>query len=89
MSIPFLLTPNERDRCKTIVKNQPGNSHTQQIQLVSRIWSVLKWWHRENGNGKDGDGADETMAEFTKSLSRVGVDLVISPPKVVAETRKK
>jgi hypothetical protein len=86
MSIPFCLTPAERDRVKMYVKNQPGGSHTQQIQLLSRVWSVLKWWHRERGTPKD---ADETIVAFAKALSREGGLLVISPPKTVAPNGKK
>lgn len=86
MSIPYSLTPAERERAKVMVKHQPGGSHTQQIQLVARVWSVLKWWHTERGTKKD---ADETMNAFAKSLSREGSVLTISPPKILATNGKK
>jgi hypothetical protein len=86
MSIPFCLTLPERERVKMYVKHQPGGSHTQQIQLLSRIWSVLKWWHTERDTPKD---AEETLLAFAKSLSREGGLLTIAPPKILAKTAKK
>lgn len=86
MFIPFLLTKEERDRVKMYVKNQPGNSHTQQIQMLSRIWSVLKWWHREHGTPK---AAEDTIQAFAKSLSREGTNLYLTPVKIVAPNGKK
>jgi hypothetical protein len=86
MSVPYLLTETEKVRVKMFVKHQPGSSHTQQIQLLSRIWSVLKWWHRENDTVKE---ADNTMVAFAQSLTRGGSDLVISAPKGVALNGKK
>jgi hypothetical protein len=86
MSIPFCLTVPERERVKVYVKHQPGGSHTQQIQLLARIWSVLKWWHRERGTPKE---AEETLLAFAKSLSREGGLLVIAPPQPLAKNGKK
>lgn len=86
MSIPFGLTSAERERVKVIVKHQPGGSHTQQIQLMSRVWSVLKWWHRERGTPKE---ADETINAFAKSLSREGTVLTIGPVNILAPKTKK
>lgn len=86
MSIPYLLTDAEKARVKMFVKHQPGGSHSQQIQLLSRVWSVLKWWHRENDSIKE---ADTTIVAFAASLTRGGTDLVISAPKDVALNGKK
>lgn len=86
MVIPYTLTAPEREQVKLYVKHQPGSSHTQQIQLMSRIWSVLKWWHREHGTPK---GADETVQAFAKSLSREGSLLTIAPVKILAPNGKK
>lgn len=70
--IPMLLTSEEKARVKVYVAQQPGGSHTQQLQLLSRMWAVLKWWHRENGKVRR---AEETISAFVKSLSREGTDL--------------
>lgn len=81
-SIPYLLTPTERLQVRKFVAHQPGGSHTQQIQLLTRIWSVLKWWHRERGTTQEGE---ITMAAFVKSLSKEGTDLVLNTPvKILA-----
>jgi len=85
-TIPFILTPAERMRVRTFVSQQPGGSHTQQIQLMARVWSVLKWWHRERGTP---DECEETIAAFTKSLSREGTDLILTAPKILAPRAKK
>lgn len=82
LSIPFMLDDSEKVRVRSYVSQQPGGSHTQQIQLLTRIWSVLKWWHRERGTP---DECEATMQAFAKSLSRDGTDLVLTVPiKILA-----
>lgn len=85
-SIPFLLTGVERERVRRYVSEQPGTSHTQQIQLLTRVWSVLKWWHRERGRPKE---TDATIEAFGKSLSKGGTDLVLTPVKLLAPRKRK
>jgi hypothetical protein len=87
-TIPFMLTDSEKLRVRSYVAHQPGGSHTQQIQLLARVWSVLKWWHIQNGTAEQ---TEETIDAFAKTLSRDGSDLVltVSPPKVLAARRKK
>lgn len=86
MVIPYLLTPTEKERVKVYVKHQPGGSHTQQIQMLARVWCVLKWWHRERGTPKD---AEETIIAFARSLSREGTILTLGPVKILAPNGKK
>lgn len=76
-SIPFLLTPSERIRVRRYVAQQPGGAHTQQIQLLTRVWCVLKWWHREQGTP---DECEHTITEFAESLTHGGADLVLTNP---------
>lgn len=86
MTIPYLLNNVDKERVKAYVKHQPGGSHTQQMQLLARVWSVLRWWHRENGTAKM---AEETLDAFARSLTRGGTDLVLAPVKIVAPNGKK
>lgn len=78
-TIPFCLTLAERSRVKAYVSQQPGGSHTQQIQLLARIWSVLKWWHTERGAPGE---CEATISAFVKSLSREGTDLILTTPSI-------
>jgi hypothetical protein len=87
-SIPFCLTDDERKRVQVYVSQQPGGSHTQQIQLLARVWCVLKWWHQLNGTSEE---TEPTITEFAQTLSRHGSDLVlnVSAPIVAVRSRKK
>jgi len=90
-TIPFVLTPAERMRVRRYVAQQPGGSHTQQIQLLTRVWCVLKWWHRERGTP---ERCEETIVEFVESLTHGGTDLILTKPegsngKSVAKTKRK
>ena len=84
-TIPMLLSADEKRRVKLLVSQQPGTSHTQQIQLLSRMWAVLKWWHRENGDPKR---ANETIEAFSKSLTRDGADLDLTQNGVAKKPKK-
>lgn len=86
MVIPFLLTSAERERVKLLVRHQPGGSHTQQIQLMSRIWSVLKWWHRERDTPKE---AEQTIEAFSLALTKGGTDLYLTAKPVAVGTKKR
>lgn len=87
LSIPFTLTTSEKQRVRQYVSQQPGGSHTQQIQLLTRVWSVLKWWHHERDTPKE---CEATIQAFAKSLSRDGTDLVLAPVQIlVPKTRKR
>jgi hypothetical protein len=70
--IPNLLDESEKRRAQALVKNQPGNSHTQQIQILVRMWAVLKWWYLECGVPEE---TERTLTEFAKALSKEGTDL--------------
>lgn len=74
-TIPMLLTKDERERVKRYVSQQPGGSHTQQIQLLTRVWAVLKWWHKEHRTVKQ---CEATITAFAKALSHDGTDLVLA-----------
>lgn len=86
-SIPMLLTPEERGRVKLYVKHQPGNSHTQQIQCLTRIWAVLKWWYLECGTPEE---TSLTMEALGEALSRDGtvLDLTIERTTVKPLARR-
>lgn len=73
--VPQTLTKDERERAAKYVASQPGTSHTQQIQLLVRIWSVLKWWHKSRGTIKK---CEATITAFAKALSHDGTDLVLA-----------
>lgn len=74
-TIPMLLTKDERERARRYVSQQPGTSHTQQIQLMIRVWSVLKWWHKERRTTRQ---CEATITAFAKALSHDGTDLVLA-----------
>ena len=74
--IPNLTTKEERERCRVMVKYQPGGSATQQAQLMVKILAVLKWWYRESGAGRD---AMAVMESFGESLGREGAELELKP----------
>lgn len=86
MSIPYLLNDKEKTRVRQLVSQQPGGSHTQQIQLLARVWSVLKWWHSERDTPKE---CEATIEAFGKSLSKEGTDLVLTPVKILAPQARK
>lgn len=79
-SIPFVLTEKERLRVRKYVSQQPGGSHAQQIQLLTRVWCVLKWWHRERGTP---DACEDTIVSFVESLTHNGADLILNAPEVI------
>jgi len=74
-NVPMTLTRDERERVSRYVAQQPGTSHTQQIQLLIRIWAVLKWWHHNRRSTKQ---AEATIQAFAKALSHDGTDLVLA-----------
>ena len=74
-TIPNLLTHEERRRVRGFVAQQPGTSHTQQIQLLTRVWAVLKWWHKERRTIRQ---CEATITAFAKALSHDGTDLVLA-----------
>lgn len=82
-TIPMLLSNAERQRVQILVKNQPGGSHTQQIQMLTRIWAVLKWWYTECGTPKQ---ADYTIEAFSLALSREGTDLDLTVRETPVKT---
>lgn len=84
-SIPFVLTEKERLRVRKYVAQQPGGSHAQQIQLLTRVWCVLKWWHQQRGTP---EACEETIVAFVESLTHGGADLILNAPEVVQSSKK-
>lgn len=80
--IPNRLTEAEKRRVQMYVKNQPGNSHTQQIQVLTRMWAVLKWWYEECGVPEE---TEATLEAFSKALSREGTDLDLTSVGIASE----
>lgn len=85
-NIPMMLSNEERKRTQMLVKHQPGNSHTQQIQLLIRIWAVLKWWNIECDTPQE---AEATIEAFAESLSREGTDLDLTAQTPVLPLARK
>jgi hypothetical protein len=74
--IPNFTTRQERERCRIIVKYQPGGSAVQQTQLLVKILAVLKWWYREVEEPRD---PMEVLEAFGESLGREGAELELKP----------
>lgn len=89
--IPNLSEREERVLFRLWCKHQPGGSHALQLQLLTRIVSVLRWWYGEVGSGQDAMG---TLSRFAESLGPGGAGIEfppehpLSPQKRSAEQRK-
>ncbi len=44
--IPNLTQRAERELVRNVIKHQPGGSNVQQIQILTKILAVLRWWYR-------------------------------------------
>lgn len=84
--IPNLTTHVERRHLLNMVKYQPGGDHSIQIQLMTRIFAVLKWWYLET---QDPRNAMETIERFAPALGKNGVMLELEEPKRVHHRRKE
>lgn len=74
--IPNMTTTEERNRCRMLVKYQPGGSPTQQTQLLVKILAVLKWWYERTGQDRS---AMDVVEAFGESLGREGAELHLHP----------
>lgn len=74
--IPNLTTRDERMRCRTLVKYQPGGAPTQQAQMLVKILAVLKWWYAETQQERS---AIAVVTSFAESLGREGAELHLKP----------
>lgn len=74
--IPNLTTARERQRLAVLVKHQPGGDHSIQIQLLTRILAVLRWWYRENDERRS---AMETVERFAVALGKTGTTMRLGP----------
>ena len=74
--IPNLTTQRERQRLAVMVKHQPGGDHAIQIQLMTRILAVLRWWYTENGDDRN---PMDVMERFGLSLGKNGTAMDLGP----------
>lgn len=73
--IPQLTTKAERAELRTLIKYQPGGSHTIQLALLVKMLAVLKWWY-----GMIRRPTREAMVNlrlFSQCLGKEGAELVI------------
>lgn len=82
--IPDLTTRSERSQLTLDLKYQPGGDTTQQLSLLVKMVSVLRWWYQESGDARD---ALDTVRSFAASLWREGAKLLLDPPKTVSGQR--
>lgn len=80
-AVPNKTTQRERRQLATWVKYQPGGDHAIQIQLLTRILAVLRWWYAESGSSRN---AMDTLEAFAPALGKTGVALELpqSPDEV-------
>lgn len=70
--IPQQTTRDERQALRMMCKYQPGGHHTQQLQLLVKTLSVLRWWYDFAGLDRD---PWAVMQRFGVSLGREGAVL--------------
>lgn len=90
--IPNHTTFEERRQIQRWMKYQPGiGAHTLQVQTLTRILAVLKWWYAEVTPHRK---AIDTVARFALSLGREGAAVTlpsgapISSQALAAENRR-
>jgi hypothetical protein len=83
--IPNLTTVRERQRLAALVKHQPGGDHSIQIQLMTRILAVLRWWYQEAGEKRD---AMDTVERFAVALGKQGAELELRRPRGHADPQE-
>lgn len=76
-TIPNLTTREERRRLQMLVKYQPGGSHALQLQLLTRMLSVLRWWYEQTGDTRD---PAETLYRWGRSLGKEGAGIEMPEP---------
>lgn len=76
-TIPMLSTRAERERCRILVKYQPGGDNALQLQLLMKMISVLRWWYREMGDPRN---AFDTVLSFAETLGRQGGQIDLDAP---------
>lgn len=75
--IPNLTSADDRRQVQRWVKYQPGGNHALQVQLLSKILSVLRWWYTDRKDGRD---PLATVASFAQSLGRDGAEISFEKP---------
>lgn len=85
-NIPNLTTADERRILRSWVKYQPGGNHAMQLQLLSKIVSVLRWWYSTNDIDVE---AMEVVGRFAVSLGRSGGKVSLPPLMKVERSTKK
>lgn len=71
-AIPMQTTRQEREALRMMCKYQPGGHHTQQLQLLVKILSVLRWWYERANVNRD---PWAVLQRFAVSLGREGAVL--------------
>lgn len=71
--IPNLTTSDERRQLFRWTKYQPGSNHALQMQLLSKIVSVLRWHYKLTKDRRD---AMTTVGSFCQALGKEGTELV-------------
>ncbi len=74
-TIPNLTSADERRMFGVWAKYQPGGSHTVQMQLLTKMCSVLRWW-TEQAKVTERDPM-ETLEAFSKSLGKEGATIML------------
>jgi hypothetical protein len=85
--IPNVTTREERVALAAMLKYQPGGSHVQQLQLLTKTLAVLRWWYTQSGDTRS---PMATIERFAKSLGREGALLDLgSAKKLSTKSRGK
>ncbi|MGH8906831.1 MAG: hypothetical protein ACRD0K_10030 [Egibacteraceae bacterium] len=84
--IPNDTTREERARCRTLVKYQPGGNHVTQLEMLVRVLAVLQWWYPMIGRPRE--QAMQTVQEFGVSLGRGGARLDVQMRSGVSRPHK-
>lgn len=82
--IPNVTTVEDRRHVARLVKYQPGGSHVLQVQLMTKVLSVLAWWYKETGQKRN---AVHTLDSFAEALGREGAEIDVG--MVRPTTRRK
>lgn len=70
--IPNRTLREERVQLRNLVKYQPGGSHSLQLQLLTKMLAVLRYWYDSVGDTRD---PMQTMLNFAPALGREGVEI--------------
>ncbi len=84
--IPNLTSVRERQRIAVLVKHQPGGDHAIQIQLLTRVLAVLRWWYEQSGDIRD---PMDTVERFGESLGKDGAAIDVGRPPSADTLRER